>query len=82
MNIAVATGTAKAPVQALVGDALISYVNNLPIGNSLPATKLAQIAYEASSTIVNVSQVLINGSGNDLVPGIAGVIKTGTVAVN
>jgi uncharacterized phage protein gp47/JayE len=82
MNIAVATGTAKASVQALVGDSLISYVNNLPIGAALPATKLAQIAYESSSSIVNVSQVLINGNGNDLVPGITGVIKTGTVAVN
>ena len=45
MNIAVATGTAKAPVQVLVGNALISYVDNLPIGEHLPLTKLAQIAY-------------------------------------
>ena len=82
MNIVVVAGTAKAPVQALVGDALISYVNNLPIGDCLPLTKLTQIAYEASSSIINVSQVLINGNENDLVPGMAGVVKTGTVAVN
>ena len=82
MNIAVATGTVKAPVQALVGNALISYIDSLPIGENLPLTKIAQIAYEASRLIVNVSQVLINGSENDLVPGLTGVIKTGTVAVN
>ena len=84
MNIVVVAGTAKAPVQALVGNALLSYVNNLSIGDCLPLTKLAQIAYEASSSIavVNVSQVLINGNENDLVPGMTGVVKTGTVAVN
>ena len=82
MNIAVAIGTAKAPIQVLAGRSLISYVNSLPIGEHLPLTKLAQIAYQASSSIVNVGQVLINGLANDLVPGVSGVIKTGTVAVN
>jgi phage-related baseplate assembly protein len=82
MNITVTIGTTKALVQALAGNALISYVDNLLIGEHLPLTKLAQIAYEASPAIVNVSQVLINGNENDLVPGVTGVIKTGTVAVN
>ena len=48
LTITTSTGTTKATVQALVGTAIGSYINSLPIGACLPLTKLAQIAYSAS----------------------------------
>ncbi len=82
LAITVPAGTSKAPIQALVGDAISSYVNSLPIGAGLPLTKLAQIAYSASPAVVNVSALLANGSSRDIAATATGVVKTGVVAVN
>ncbi len=48
----------------LVGAAISSYINSLPIGASLPLTRIAQIAYSASSAVINVSQLLANGNAS------------------
>jgi uncharacterized phage protein gp47/JayE len=82
MAITVPPGTAKSPIQAAVGNAIAAYINSLPISAGLPVTKLAQIAYSASSAIVNVSAVLANGSTSDVVVPPSGVIKAGLIAVN
>jgi uncharacterized phage protein gp47/JayE len=73
---------AKPQIQALVGNAISSYINSLPIGAILPLTKLAQIAYSASAAVVNVSQLQVNGSTDDVAPTISGVVKAGVIAVN
>lgn len=80
--IDVATGADKSQIAADVGNALLAYINILPIGASLPLTRLAQIAYSANRAVINVGQLQINGSASDLVPGASAVIKTGTVAVD
>jgi uncharacterized phage protein gp47/JayE len=82
MTITVPTGIIKTTVQTGVGSALSAYINGLPIGAVLPLTKLAQVAYAASPSIINVSQVLANGDVNDITPTPTGVIKVGTLAVN
>jgi uncharacterized phage protein gp47/JayE len=82
MLITVDSNKRKAPVQAIVGNAVSSYINGLPIGSGLPLTKLAQIAYSADSAVINVSALLANGGSNDLPAVPTGVIKAGTVAVN
>ena len=82
VTITVASGTAKAPVQALVGGAIGSYINGLSIGSGLPLTKLAQIAYSASPAIVNVSALVANGSASDINVAADGVVKAGLIAVN
>jgi hypothetical protein len=70
------------PVVPVVEQALISYINSLPIGSALAITRLAQIAYNSSSAIINVTSIMINGSSSDLVPPATGVIKAGTVVVS
>jgi uncharacterized phage protein gp47/JayE len=80
--ITVAPGTSKAPVQALVGNAIGIYINSLPIGAGLPLTRLAQIAYSASAAVVNVGAVLANGSAGDITVPATGVLKAGVIAVN
>jgi hypothetical protein len=81
-TIQVAAATAKGPIAALVGRAVGSYINTLPIGVGLPLTRLAQIAYSASPAVINVSQLLVNGSPSDITPTASSVIKAGIIAVN
>ena len=69
--------TARAAVTA----ALIAYVNGLPIGVALAWSRLAQISYDAHSSVTNVRAVQLNGGQNDLYPGIAGVVKAGNLTV-
>jgi uncharacterized phage protein gp47/JayE len=82
LTVTVPAGTAKAPIQALVGDAIGSFIDRLPIGASLPLTKLAQIAYSASPAVVNVSALAANGSASDVAVAANGVVKAGIIAVN
>lgn len=82
LTITASVGTIKAQIQALVGTAIGSYINSLPIGACLPLTKLAQIAYSASPAVINVSTLLTNGSASDLTIPITGVVKAGVIAVN
>jgi uncharacterized phage protein gp47/JayE len=80
--ITVAAGTSKAPVQALVGNAIGIYINSLTIGAGLPLTRLAQIAYSTSTAVVNVGAVLANSSAVDITVPATGVVKAGVIAVN
>ena len=82
LTITTSPGTSKAPLQALVGDAIGAYINGLPIGASLPLTRLAQIAYSASSAIVNVSAIQANGGMSDVTVPPTSVVKAGVIAVN
>jgi uncharacterized phage protein gp47/JayE len=82
LAITVAAGTAKAQVTGGVGNAIGSYINSLSIGAALPLTRLAQVAYAADGSVINVSQILVNGNTNDVTPGAFGVVKAGVIAVN
>jgi len=52
------------------------------VGASLSYTRLAQLAYGASGTVTNVAGLLLNGGAEDLVPGLFGAVRVGTVAVS
>lgn len=82
LTLTVMPNAVKASVSAAVATAIGDYVDALPIGASLPLTKLAQIAYATDPSITNVSQISINGIVADIVPPSAGVVKAGVVSVN
>ena len=82
ISMIITVDTAKAPIQAVVGNAVRNYISALPIGSGLALTRLAQIAYSASPSIINVSALRINDAVDDLPASPASVIKPGTVAVN
>jgi uncharacterized phage protein gp47/JayE len=82
MAITTSSGSAHLAVAAQVANAVTTYVNELPIGTTLAWSRLAQIAYGASSSVTNVTGVQVNGAAADLSPGSAGVVKAGTVVVN
>jgi hypothetical protein len=68
-------------VVAQVTAAIQSYIASLKLGQILPYTQLAAIAYAASPAITNVSGVLLNSGTADLAANNKQVIRPGTVAV-
>ncbi len=82
LTLTVGPGGSLASAAAAAGNAIATFVNSLPIGATLPLTKIGQLAYAADATITNVSQIQINAAAADMTPSISGVIKAGTVAVN
>jgi uncharacterized phage protein gp47/JayE len=82
MTITVSDGSAKAQIASSVGNAIEAYVTRLSIGTTLPLTKLAEVAYSVNSSVINVSQLQINGGTDDIQPPVSGVVKPGTIVVN
>lgn len=85
-NIAVtlvtATGANHAAAVTAVAAAFETYIASLPIRGTLSYTKLAQLAYEASSAVVNLSGLTLNNGTADLVPPLFGVVRSGVVTVS
>ncbi|MBV8399016.1 MAG: baseplate J/gp47 family protein [Acetobacteraceae bacterium] len=82
LSILAAPGAAKPSVVANVSTALTAYVNALPVGASLSLTRLAQVAYAADPGVQNVTNLLINGGGADLLAPPAGAIKVSSMVVS
>lgn len=68
-------------IGSAVSGAITNFINALPIGATLPWSRIAQIAYSTNALITNVSNVLVNNTTADIVPPVYGVIKAGSVAV-
>lgn len=78
MTITVAAGYDKPATSVLVNAAIVAYVNSLGLGVTLPYTRLAQVAYDASPGVINVSTVLLQAGTADLTATASQVIKTAT----
>lgn len=82
MTLTLQAGAVQAAAVASVMSAVTAYINALGVGSPLPYSRLAQIAYDAAPSVVNVSNILLNGATGDLAPPLFGVIRSGTVAVS
>jgi uncharacterized phage protein gp47/JayE len=82
LTIVTAAGYTHSAEVATVAAALTNYINSLAMGQSLPWSKLAQIAYDASPGVTNVTGVTLNSGTADLSATSKHVIKAGTVAVS
>ena len=82
MSITTAPGATHATVAATVAAAVTAFVNTLSVGATLPWSRLAQVAYDASASVTNVTGVTLNGGVADVVPGASGVVKAAVVTVN
>ncbi|MEB0167945.1 baseplate J/gp47 family protein [Pseudomonas sp. CCC4.4] len=69
-------------VTAQVAAAIQAYIARLGLGQILPYTQLATIAYSVSPAITNVSGVLLNGGTADLASNQKQVIRSGIIVVN
>lgn len=81
MTLTTDPGYTHSDVVTAVQSALSAYLNTLTLGNSLPFTRLAQIAYDATGGVVNVSAVTLNGGTADMAATNQQVIKPGTITV-
>jgi hypothetical protein len=82
MTLTTAAGVSHPDVLAVVAASIEGYITGLGIGQTLNYTRLAQLAYGASSSVLNVSAVLLNGGTSDLAPPVFGVIRSGTVVIS
>lgn len=82
MTVALAAGYDPTATKLLVANAIKAFVNALGMGQTLTYTRLAQIAYDASPGVINVTAVQLNGGTADLVATSKQVIKWQTVTVS
>jgi uncharacterized phage protein gp47/JayE len=82
VSVTTAVGASHAAAVAAVAAAIEQYIAGLAVGMPLSYTRLAQLAYGAASTVTNVSDLLLNGATEDVVPGMFGAVRAGTVAVS
>ena len=82
LMLSIIPGSTLDDVARMVATAITNYINSLTIGELLPLTRLAQVAYDASKSIINVTQLEVNDGTADVVPGNVGVVRAGIVSVN
>lgn len=75
-------GTEYDPLTWTGTGALQDFIAGLSLGQLLPFTQLATIAYGASPLVTNVSSVTLNGSTSDLAASAKQVIRAGTITVS
>jgi uncharacterized phage protein gp47/JayE len=81
MTITTATGYNHAATVALVSTALTNYINTLALGQGLSYSRLAQVAYDASPGVTNVTAVTLNSGTADLAATAQQIIKSGTLTI-
>jgi len=82
MNATIAAGYDPVATKLLVKNAVANYINSLPLGTTLAYSRLAQIAYDASPGVTNITALLINGSTADVTATSQQVVKSTSVTVN
>ena len=81
MTVTTAAGYDHIATASLVATALTNYINSLSLGTPLAWSRLAQVAYDASPGVTNVSAVLLNGGTADIATTPKQVVKAGTISV-
>lgn len=82
LTVALAAGYDPVATRTLVTNALKTYIDSLALGQTLTYTRLAQVAYDASAGVVNVTSVLLNGATADVSVTPQQVLKWSSVVVS
>jgi phage-related baseplate assembly protein len=82
LTLSTSPGSSHAAAITAVAGAIETYIAALPVAATLNYTRLAQLAYGASSSVTNISGLLLNGGTNDLTPPLFGAVRVGVVAVS
>lgn len=82
LAISVTPGVDKNAVTGIVGSAISAFLANLKIGQSLPVSRLAQLAYAAHPAVNNVTEILLNQTAADIVTPQTSLIRVTSLAVN
>ncbi|HXS23996.1 MAG TPA: baseplate J/gp47 family protein [Gemmatimonadales bacterium] len=83
LTLTVASGYTHAAVAPIVQAAIEAYMDALTEGQTLPWSKIPEIAWDASPGVANITNWTLNGGTADIVPsGLKQVIKYSSVTVN
>jgi len=87
MVISCATAALKAAAQPIVQAAISAYIGALPVATgsnvaSLPYSILSKLAYDASSSVQNVTGITLNGGTSDIGGTPGTVVRLNSVTVN
>ncbi len=82
LTLSVAADATRNQVVTAVSTAIGGFVAALPIGAVLPLSRIAQLAYDASPAVLNVTGLAINGRAADLDPGPAGVVVATGITIS
>ncbi len=80
--LTLATGSTASSIQTEVNAAIVDYINALPVGAALPYMRLAQLIFDASPYILNVTALTLNNATADLGGGIGQVVRAGSMTIN
>lgn len=82
LTITCSTTTQHAAAVPIVQAAILAYIASLSVGQALPFSIIAKIAYNASPFVTNVTATTINSGTSDLAPTQFQVVRAGTVTVS
>jgi uncharacterized phage protein gp47/JayE len=82
MTATIAAGYDPMATKALITTALKNYINSLKLGQTLTYSRLAQVAYDASPGVTNITGVTLNGGTADLPATSLQVVKWNSVTVS
>jgi uncharacterized phage protein gp47/JayE len=82
LSVMTADGSDVTSVAPQIVTAIQNYIDALPVGVSLPVSRIVQIAYAAAQNIGNVTNVLLNGQELDVAMSPTGVVKSGAIVVS
>ena len=81
LTIHLAAPATLADVAASISTAVTGWIATMPIGATLPRSRLGQLAFAASASVVDVPSVLVDGMAADLVPAGTGLVQPGTITI-
>ena len=81
-TLTAAPGYVKGNLLAPAETAVTAFINALPMGAALPWSRLAQVVYDSTPGVGNVTGMLANAGTADLGGGTAQVVRAGTVTAS
>jgi uncharacterized phage protein gp47/JayE len=82
MTITCPTAAQKTAAIPLVQSAVAAFIEALPVGVPFPYSRIAALAYGASSAITDVTNITLNGGTADLGGGVFQVVRLATCTVS
>ncbi|MDR3536530.1 MAG: baseplate J/gp47 family protein [Acetobacteraceae bacterium] len=80
-NVTLTANANQSAVLAAIETQITNFVNNLPVGVGLPITRVAQLAYDADPSVINVRNLVLNGNSLDIAVSVVGIIKLSNLSV-
>lgn len=82
MTVMALPGYTSANLVGPVASAVTAYVDTVPMGSPALYSRLAQVAYDSTPGIANVSAITLNGAAADIGGGVGQVVRVSSLTVN